>query len=154
MYQRILAPVDGSACSRRGLGEAIGIARLTGGRIRVLQVIEEPYAAMGIDAALAGGMDVVTLVRDAAKATLTAAEDTVRAAGIEVDGQLLDSADGRMCELVVKAAQDWPADLIVIGTHGRRGVSRLLIGSGAEQILRLATVPVLLVRCPEHREAP
>ena len=51
-----------------------------------------------------------------------------------------------MCDLVAKAAKEWPAELVVIGTHGRRGVGRLLLGSDAEQILRLSPVPVLLVR--------
>jgi len=65
---------------------------------------------------------------------------------VPVDGVLLDTFNRRLCDLVVRAARDWPADLVVIGTHGRRGVGRLLLGSDAEQILRLSPVPVLLVR--------
>ena len=74
------------------------------------------------------------------------ATQEVKAAGIAVDQALLDSFDGRMCDLVVNEALAWHADLIVIGTHGRRGMSRALLGSGAEQILRRSPVPVLLVR--------
>jgi nucleotide-binding universal stress UspA family protein len=59
----------------------------------------------------------------------------------------------RVWVLVVEQAQDWKADLIVIGTHGRRGMGRLLMGSDAEQILRMAPVPVLLVRAPEAAAA-
>jgi nucleotide-binding universal stress UspA family protein len=70
----------------------------------------------------------------------------VEAAGIKVDTLLRDSFEGRVCDLVVDSAKAWPADVIVIGTHGRRGVGRLLIGSDAEQIVRYARVPVLLVR--------
>ena len=152
MYQRILAPVDGSACSKQGLAEAIGIAKLTGGRIRVVHVIDEPFVAMGVDGAMAGGANLLEVIREGAEQVLADAEATVRKAGVEVDRQLLDSLEGRMCDLVVKAARDWRADLIVIGTHGRRGVGRMLLGSGAEQILRLAPAPVLLVRSPEPRD--
>ena len=67
-------------------------------------------------------------------------------AGVAVEGTLREVVAGRVCDLVQEAAVAWPADLIVIGTHGRRGVQRLLLGSDAEQILRSATVPVLLVR--------
>ena len=67
-----------------------------------------------------------------------------------MDVALKESFAGRVCDLVVEEAATWPADLIVIGTHGRRGVGRLFMGSDAEQVLRLATVPVLLVR---NREA-
>jgi len=72
-----------------------------------------------------------------------------RAAGVAVDDAIEDSLHGRVCDLVAKAAVDWKADLLVIGTHGRRGLDRLLLGSDAEQILRTAPVPVLLVRGKE-----
>jgi len=55
----------------------------------------------------------------------------------------------RVSEAVIQQTKEWGADLIVIGTHGRRGANRLLLGSDAEQIMRLAPVPVLLVRTPE-----
>jgi nucleotide-binding universal stress UspA family protein len=51
-----------------------------------------------------------------------------------------------VCDLVAAAAKSWSVELVVIGTHGRRGLGRLLLGSDAEQILRLSPVPVLLVR--------
>jgi nucleotide-binding universal stress UspA family protein len=151
MYQRILAPVDGSPSSKQGLAEAIALARLTGGRIRLVHVMDEPFVAMGVDAAMCGGADLFQIVRDVAKGVLADAEAITRQAGIDVDSQLLDSFDGRVCDLVVKAAEAWPANLIVIGTHGRRGVGRLLLGSDAEQILRLSNVPVLLVRSRDEQ---
>jgi nucleotide-binding universal stress UspA family protein len=63
-----------------------------------------------------------------------------------VDSVLDDTLGGRISDRVLAQAQQWPAQLIVIGTHGRRGVGRLLLGSDAEQVLRQAPVPVLLVR--------
>jgi nucleotide-binding universal stress UspA family protein len=146
MYQRILVPVDGSAYSNRGLAEAIALARLTGARLRLVHVIDEAFVALGMDGAAGAGADLIGLAREAAQRVLADAVAQVEAAGIAVDQCLLDSFNGRLCELVVAEARAWNADLIVIGTHGRRGVGRLLLGSDAEQILRLAPVPVLLVR--------
>jgi len=146
MYQRILVPVDGSSTSAQGLSEAIALAKLTGGRIRLLHVIREPFEAIGIDGAMCSGVDIYKLVREGGELVLAKATEQVKAHGIAVDSELLDSFDGRVCDLVVRAAQTWSADLIVIGTHGRRGVGRMLLGSDAEQILRLAPIPVLLVR--------
>jgi nucleotide-binding universal stress UspA family protein len=149
MYQRILVPVDGSENSKQGLGEAIAFAKLTGGQILLVHVIDEPFVALGIDGAACSGADLFQIVREAGQFILTQATETVAKAGIRTESKLLDSFEGRVCDLVVKAAQDWRADLIVIGTHGRRGVGRLLLGSDAEQILRLAPAPVLLVRGAE-----
>lgn len=146
MYQRILVPVDGSACARRGLSEAIALARLTGARIRLVHVVDEPLVAIGSEVGATVSADLLKTVREAAQRVLADATETVKLAGIPVDDQLLDSFDGRLCDLVVAAARSWSADLVVIGTHGRRGVGRLLLGSDAEQILRLSPVPVLLVR--------
>lgn len=146
MYQRILVPVDGSRCARRGLSEAIALARLTGARIRLVHVVDEPLVAIGTDIAAGAAADLVAIAREAAQRVLADATETVKLAGVPVDDLLLDSFDGRLCDLVTQAASSWAADLVVIGTHGRRGVGRLLLGSDAEQILRLSPVPVLLVR--------
>ena len=146
MYQRILVPVDGSECAGRGLSEAIALARLTGGRIRLVHVIDEPFVAMGADGAIGATADLISIAREAGQRLLANATETVKQAGVPVDDVLLDTFDGRLCELVADAARTWDADLVVIGTHGRRGVGRLLLGSDAEQILRLCPVPVLLLR--------
>ena len=71
-----------------------------------------------------------------------------------MDSVLLDTYGTRLSELVVKQVEEWGADLIVLGTHGRRGVGRLLLGSDAEQIVRTATVPVLLIRGKEDEAMP
>ena len=68
--------------------------------------------------------------------------------GVPVDTVLIENLDARVAQLVVEHAQAWGADLIVLGTHGRRGLARVLMGSDAEQIARTAPVPVLLVRLP------
>lgn len=65
-----------------------------------------------------------------------------------------DNFEGRVHELVAAEAAKWPADVIVIGTHGRRGIGRMVLGSSAEHVLRLSPVPVLLVRAPEAAATP
>ncbi len=148
MYQRILVPVDGSPTSGRGLDEAIRLARLTGGRLRLLHVVDELSVSLGGVSAFSGtpAPDTFSLLREAGQAILAQAQGQVRAAGVPFDSVLDDTLGGRICDRVVAQAQQWPAELIVIGTHGRRGVGRLLLGSDAEQVLRQAPVPVLLVR--------
>lgn len=146
MYERILVPVDGSDTSDLGLREALSLAKLTGARLHLIHVVDELSFAMGADAFGTFGTEVLTSLRESGKKVLAAGQAQADAAGVPCDTALLDSFAGRVCDQVVAEAEKWPADLIVIGTHGRRGAERLLMGSDAERILRLAPVPVLLVR--------
>jgi len=152
MYERILVPVDGSPTSQRGLAEALAVARLTGAKLRLIHVIDQPFFAMGADAYAGYSVDLFALLREGGQKILDAAKAQVEAAGVALDGAVLrDDLSGRVCDIVVDEAKAWPADLVVIGTHGRRGAGRLLLGSDAEQILRLAPAPVLLVRSDAGR---
>jgi nucleotide-binding universal stress UspA family protein len=146
MYQRILLPVDGSPTSNAGLAEAIKLAKLTGARVRVVHVMDETAFLMGGDSFSAISGDVFTLLKEAGLAVLEAARVTIDAAGIPVDAALFDNLGSRLCDRVTEQVEEWGADVVVLGTHGRRGVGRMLMGSDAEQIVRTATVPVLLVR--------
>jgi nucleotide-binding universal stress UspA family protein len=146
MYQRILVPIDGSATSGKGLHEAIALAKLTAGRIRLLHVVDDLPLLMSGDgyASLAG--DVLGVLRDAGEKIVAEAKAAVQRAGVPVETSIYDSLQGRLADRVVQEVADWQAELVVLGTHGRRGVRRLVLGSDAEQILRCANVPVLLVR--------
>jgi nucleotide-binding universal stress UspA family protein len=146
MYQRILVPIDGSDTSARGLTEAMQLAKLTGAQLRLLHVVDELSFALGASEGLTFTGDVLDLVREGGAGILAKAAATVRATGLQVDTVLKDSFAGRVCDLVVAEAATWPADLIVLGTHGRRGVGRLFMGSDAESIVRSAQTPVLLLR--------
>jgi nucleotide-binding universal stress UspA family protein len=144
MYERILVPVDGSPTSNRGLDEAVRLAKLTGAQLRLLHVIDVLslwYAAEGYSGASA---DVLTLLRKGGEEIVLGARALVH--DVPVDTVLLENSQGRVAELVADEAKRWRADLVVVGTHGRRGIGRALLGSDAEQIARTAPVPVLLVR--------
>ena len=149
MYQRILVPIDGSATSQRGLEEAIHLAKLTKGRLRLFHVIDELSFALAMDAYAGFAGDWLNVLRENGKRILLEGREQTLAAGLEVETHLCDRFTGSVHELVNADAAQWPADLIVLGTHGRRGIGRAVMGSSAEQILRYAPVPVLLVRAPE-----
>jgi nucleotide-binding universal stress UspA family protein len=80
---------------------------------------------------------------------LEQAHQTVVAAGVACEARLEDAPAARVCDVIVDQARDRRCDLIVMGTHGRRGVAHALIGSDAERVIRLSPVPVLLVRAPD-----
>jgi nucleotide-binding universal stress UspA family protein len=86
----------------------------------------------------------------AGKKLLARAEAKVRKRGIEVDTVLLETVGRRVADLIIKQAKKWRADLIVLGAHGRRGLSRVVMGSDAELVLRKTPLPVLLVRSRLH----
>lgn len=148
MYQRILVPLDGSETSDLGLTEAIRLAQLTHARLRLIHVIDELSFAFTADAYSYRAGELLDLLRKNGANILEKALATVRAQGIEADTVLYENLDKTVQQRVLSEAETWEADLIVIGTHGRRGVRRMVLGSSAEGILRSAHVPVLLVRSP------
>jgi nucleotide-binding universal stress UspA family protein len=148
MYHRILVPIDGSPNATAGLDEALRMARLTGGQLRLLHVLDAAAYANGFEPAAVYCSDVLPLMRRTGERVLQDGRSRARAAGVAADGVLLEVVAERVSDLVLAQAAIWGAELIVIGTHGRHGADRFFMGSDAEQILRSASVPVLLVRCP------
>jgi nucleotide-binding universal stress UspA family protein len=144
MYKRILIPVDGSETSNRAVVAALQMARENGGRIRLVHALDELAYLSGYEYSA----DLLKAARDQGSQVLEDAQVMARSAGVPADGKLVETAGRRLGELVAEEARNWEADLVVVGTHGRRGMSRILLGSGAEQVLRLAPVPVLAVRTP------
>lgn len=150
MYQRILVPIDGSTTAEQGLSEALRLAKLTGGQLRLLHVVEEVIFATGFEGYAAYAGDLITALVDSGKQLLAQAKARADAAGVKADTVLTEGLAPSAAERVIEQAKSWHADLIVLGTHGRRGARRLLLGSDAEQIVRMSPVPVLLVRAPEE----
>lgn len=149
MYAKILVPVDGSPTSDLGLAEAVKLAKLTGAQLRLMHAVDMLSLSLTPEAGMAATPSLFELLRDGGRAILARAKAEVDKSGVAADTVLVDTLRGRVCDLVVDEAKQWAAELIVIGTHGRRGMGRLLMGSDAEQILRLSPVPVLLVRAKE-----
>ncbi len=148
IYGRILVPVDGSPTSDKGLQEAIKIAKALGSTLRVVHVVDElvvDYSGIGGTNYYYSG-DLIEGLREIGKKILANAEAVVRKSGLEPEAVLLEAIGGPSSRLIVAQAKEWPADLIVMGTHGRRGIRRLALGSDAEHVLRSSPTPVLLVR--------
>jgi nucleotide-binding universal stress UspA family protein len=150
MYKRILVPIDGSDTSNRALVAALQLARENGGRVRLLHTIDD----LAFVSAFEYPGQVLVAARKGGAKALEDALAIANASGVPADTRLSEVTGQRLGEVVADEARSWQADLVVIGTHGRRGVSRMLLGSGAEQVLRLSPVPVLAVRTPETPDTP
>ena len=146
MFKRILVAVDGSDTAEQALLEAINLAKEHQAQLRIVHAVdivnlnlatEFPNPAEITDAMIKGGREI-----------LRKAEAVARGAGVAVETRLIeiDTLRHRIPEMIAADAEAWPADLIVICTHGRRGLSRLFLGSVAEGVVRVATKPVLLIR--------
>ena len=146
-YRRMLVAFDGSPVSRRALHEALALAKENQAALRVVHAVDVMPVATGemyIDFE-AYHRDIVAEGRR----VLDEAEALARAAGQDVETGLLELDGSRVSDAIVTEARRWPADLIVIGTHGRGGLMHLLMGSVAEGVIRQAPVPVLLIRGAE-----
>lgn len=150
MIRKILAPVDGSPTSMRGLAEAIGLVKQVNGMLRILHSVDELLIG---DVPL--GTDYynrwVEGVRARGQQILREAQAFCRERDVNAEAILAETVGKRAADIIIDQAKQWPADLIVMGTHGRRGINRLLMGSDAELVLRSSPVPVMLVR--EQKES-
>ena len=145
VYKRILVPVDGSATSMAGLGEALRLAKSQKARVRLVHIVDE----VAIFASSEGGLNiepVIESLKSGGKRILARAAKAAAARGVRAETEMVENATSRVADVLVSRARRWRADLIVMGTHGRRGVNRLVLGSDAELVVRNSPVPVLLVR--------
>jgi nucleotide-binding universal stress UspA family protein len=146
MYDRILVAIDGSPTSQRALAEAAGLARLCAASLRLVHVIDPVVHVTGFERPDLYVRDIQPAIRKAGEDLLAKARDSIADHHVKVETVLVESQGERVSDAVIEQARAWPADLMVLGTHGRRGVDRMLMGSDAEQVTRRAPVPVLLVR--------
>lgn len=146
MYDRILVPVDGSLPSQRGLHEAIGLAKTLGSRLLLLHVIDDfPKRLEAVQSAAEYERSLVRL-RERGREVLSKAQASVAAAGVPVQTTLREIDMETIADAILEQVRAGDCQLIVMGTHGRRGMRRLAMGSDAELVLRASPVPVLLVR--------
>ena len=143
-YKRIFVPIDGSPTSNAGLKEALRLAKDQRAKVRLLHVVDElvvfntPETAVNIE-------PIIDELIRGGKRLLQQAARVAQAKGIKPESDLRESAGVRVADVISGQARRWRADLIVMGTHGRRGMNRMLLGSDAELVVRNATMPVLLV---------
>lgn len=150
MFRRILVPVDGSATSNRGLRMAIDLARDRKAALVLLHVVDEllvtPMGDGGVYVSPQYVDEFAAALRAQGAKVLARAEAQARKAGVDFRAVLVQTVGRPVAEIIVAHAKRCRADLIVLGTHGRRGVARVVMGSDAEGVVRTSPVPVMLVR--------
>jgi nucleotide-binding universal stress UspA family protein len=150
MYSKILVAVDESEASRHALQQAIELARKLSATLRMVHVVDMSWLPIGPEVAI----DTAVLTaarRGVGENIIAAARDTARAAGFEAEAALIETETPvqHVAEAIAKEAARWGADLVVLGTHGRRGFQHLMLGSVAEKMARLSSGPVMLIPAPK-----
>jgi nucleotide-binding universal stress UspA family protein len=143
-FRRILHASDFSRASRRAFEEAVALARADGAELTLIHVLE-PVIPWTEDAYVSRRAydQLLTSTRAAAARQLDVLVRRARATGVRATGRLVD---GNPRDAIPRLAKRARADLVVVGTHGRTGLSRLLLGSVAARVLATASCPVLTVR--------
>ena len=153
MYSTIMLAVDNSASARRATQEAARIAALAKAKVRVVYVVDQ--SALFNYGGYYDPQALMDALRAEGQAALTHAHETLLAAGVDDEQESIETegVSDRIETALQRYAERCGADLVVMGTHGRRGVQRLVLGSVAERFLRFSTCPVLLVRGQEEEGA-
>jgi nucleotide-binding universal stress UspA family protein len=142
MYQKILCPVDGSKTSNQGLREACRLAAALDSKLLLLHVLDNSvFLAYPPEVGPMTGY-----LSEGARKILDKAARAAARQGVEVETKLIEIRRGRVAGAIVDAAKKSRADVIVMGTHGRRGLGGLLLGSDAAAVVGTATVPVVLAK--------
>ena len=146
MYKHILVAVDGSETSNLALREAIRLAKHHQATLRLVHVVDETPAVVAADAPYL--LDYQKASREAGQEVLSTCGAIVGEGGMQADTKLhiIETLNQHTYDAIEEEAEQWPADLIVVGTHGRRGIRHFILGSVAEGLIRIATRPVLLIR--------
>jgi|SRR5579885_599181 nucleotide-binding universal stress UspA family protein len=148
-YKRILVAVDGSETSVAALKEAIKLANEFKATLRIINVADE---FLGYIEGLSIDLDKYTKsIQQYSQSILKTMQDIARKSGIDAETEVIEITDvpARVPEKIIEDARKWKADIIVVGTHGRSGFGRMILGSVADGVIRHAVTPVLLVRSEE-----
>jgi nucleotide-binding universal stress UspA family protein len=148
--KRILVPTDFGSPSSAAVDYAINLASMAGASVTVFHAYEIPVIAVP-DGTFVATPEMVTRIQSAAEAALRSTVESRRSSSVALDSLL---REGRPWEAIHDAAKEVGADLIVLGTHGRHGLVRALLGSVTEKVVRTALVPVLVVHLPASASEP
>lgn len=150
MYTKILVAVDESDTSRHALQQAVELAGRLSAALRMIHVVDMSWLPIGPEVAIDTGA-LSAARRSVGEKVLASARDAAREAGFEAEAGLIETETPiqHVAEALAREAARWGADLVVMGTHGRRGFQHLMLGSVAEKMVRLSSWPVLLVPSPK-----
>ena len=144
MFKHILVPIDGSATSLAALDKAAGLARAFGAKVSAVFVID-PYPFTGVGADFAYGQDqYLNAAKGEATAAIDAARARLQATGVVADTQVVEAHT--VWRGILEAAEMVGADLLVMGSHGRRGLEKLVLGSVTQSVLSHTKLTTLVVR--------
>ena len=143
-FRKILVAVDESAFAARAADVGFDLARSLGAEVAIIHVVDPSVVAYAPEGGIPAS-ELIALAQQAGKRLLAAHGQRTALQPVPLEFIHV----GKPATEIVKAAKDWPADLIVVGSHGRGGVERLLLGSVAEAVMRHASCPVLVVRVEE-----
>ena len=147
MYQRILVPTDGSPLSKKAVKSAIELARTTGAELVTLNVVPR-YPMSYLEGSVVASPQQVARVEqqwaDNGHALAKQAQDAAEAAGVKARSIIAKS--DLVAEAILAAAKKHKCDLVVMASHGRKGIKRLLLGSETQHVLTHGNVPVLVLR--------
>jgi nucleotide-binding universal stress UspA family protein len=148
MYKRIMVAIDDSFATSKVLESAIESARQHNAKLAICHALDETiFAQREAAIMLSKSVTQVTLnLKESAQEFVGKAAEIARAAGVEVEEIIVESEVGHVAEMLANAAAEWQADLLVVGTHSRRGLERFFVGSVAEQLVSKATTSLLLIR--------
>ena len=148
MYRLILVPVDGSGAGTSGLDEAIKIAKHSSARLRLMNIVDDTaFRTEGDDGVSTGASTALLgVVREQGERVLRKAQAHAEAAGVIATTALVRGGRDTLQQLVARQADESGADLIVLGTHASRSLSRLFMSQDLGHLHNLVSVPILLVR--------
>jgi nucleotide-binding universal stress UspA family protein len=145
MYKRILVPLDGSATAERGLREAMSLCAGQQTKLLLLHVVDD-YPLLIETSSMTGYDEMMKTLRQYGLEVLAKARKACEDESLHCETLLREVTGERVSDIILDQAGQHACDLIVMGTHGRRGLQRLTLGSQAEAVARASPVPVMLVR--------
>ena len=153
MYHNIMLAVDGSASSKRAIEEAVRLATFAHAKVHAVYVVDK--SALFNYGGYYDPQALLDALRGDGRSALGQVHAALAAAGVQGDEEIVetDNLSDDVATCLQRHAQRLGADLVVMGTHGRRGVPRLVLGSVSERFLRFSTCPVMLVRAEAEAEA-
>lgn len=153
MYDHIVVAIDNSDTSQRALQEAIRLAKDQHTKLHLVHIIDLSFAGEG--GMWVGLEDYIKSIREGANALIAVCEKKVKSEDVKVESYLIEMTgpDERIGEQIVDAVRRLKGDLLVLGTHGRSGFRRFLLGGVAEEVIRIANAPILLVRAKEKKSS-